>query len=120
MPEYLNCLKKEISMYKSKLGNDVQLYSVYIGGGTPSVVPENMMIDLINHITKTFGKGRYEFTVECNPGTVDLSKLVAYKRAGVNRISIGACDVKQIAHHDRNRASRATAALSGCRGDDAL
>ena len=89
MPEYLNCLKKEISMYKSKLGNDVQLYSVYIGGGTPSVVPENMMIDLINHITKTFGKGRYEFTVECNPGTVDLSKLVAYKRTGVNRISIG-------------------------------
>lgn len=89
MPEYIRCLKKEITMYKKKLGNDVQLYSVYIGGGTPSIVPDEMMMDLINHITKTFGKGRYEFSIECNPGTVTLDKLLSYKKAGINRISIG-------------------------------
>lgn len=64
--------------------------TVYIGGGTPSVVPVDIIEPLLERISGLISRDEYtEWTIECNPGTVDESKLRLYKNAGINRLSIG-------------------------------
>ncbi len=64
--------------------------SLYIGGGTPSVLSANILSDLTNHIFSNldFVQG-YEATIEANPGTLDNEKLQALYASGINRIIIG-------------------------------
>ncbi|MCR5684598.1 MAG: radical SAM family heme chaperone HemW [Lachnospiraceae bacterium] len=59
----------------------------FIGGGTPSIVPARLMEKLLHTISRIGVKG--EYTVECNPGTVDAEKLKLYREYGINRISFG-------------------------------
>ncbi len=64
--------------------------SVFIGGGTPSVLSAAQMRQLLRLLKDSFPVLPYaEITVECNPGTLDAEKLQAYYEAGVNRLSIG-------------------------------
>ncbi len=64
--------------------------TVFIGGGTPTVLPEEEMLRLIKGIRSAFRlQKKVEFTMECNPATVTLPMLKKYRRAGVNRLSIG-------------------------------
>jgi len=70
--------------------------SVYIGGGTPTVLPQKLLLNLIAGVYRNFNvDDDAEFTIEVNPATVGLSELKKYRKAGVNRLSIGmqsACD----------------------------
>ncbi len=70
--------------------------TVYMGGGTPTVLPKKSLLDVIDGIYGNFNVlETAEFTVECNPATADRSTFTALRRAGVNRLSIGfqsACD----------------------------
>ena len=77
--EYINALKKEIERYEIE-----SLYTTYIGGGTPSYIDEKYITEILNLLPKSI-----ETTIEINPGTITLEKLLAYKNAGINRISIG-------------------------------
>lgn len=64
--------------------------TVYIGGGTPSLLSRKQMKSLIECINTSFNIDRdVEFTVEANPGTVDKGYLRALASMGVNRISFG-------------------------------
>jgi oxygen-independent coproporphyrinogen-3 oxidase len=63
--------------------------SVFIGGGTPTVLPSQLLDGLLAEITRRTGPVA-EFSVEANPGSVDESKLAALAGHGVNRISLGA------------------------------
>ena len=67
-----------------------QVISVFIGGGTPSILKLNAIERLINKLKQdyTFVK-EPEITIEVNPGSVTAEKLHAYRRAGINRLSIG-------------------------------
>ncbi|MBQ9314028.1 MAG: radical SAM family heme chaperone HemW [Clostridia bacterium] len=76
---YISALKKEISCYNIK-----ELYTLYIGGGTPSYISEKYISDILNLLPKST-----ETTIEINPGTISFEKLTAYKKAGINRVSIG-------------------------------
>ena len=68
--------------------------SVFIGGGTPSILPVKQIERLLIAVNKTeFIKP--EFTIECNPGTVDRDKLQLYKAYGVNRLSFGLQSVNE-------------------------
>ena len=64
--------------------------SIFIGGGTPSTVA----VEDMEHLLETV-RGNYtvaedvEITIEINPGTVDAEKLSRYRKAGINRLSIG-------------------------------
>ena len=58
---------------------------VYIGGGSPSCLPEDQLLKLVNYLPKT-----EEFTIEVNPGQVNRHILNQLRKAGVNRLSIGA------------------------------
>lgn len=64
--------------------------TVFFGGGTPTVLPKELILNLIEGIYDNFNIRRdAEFTLESNPATLTLSELKKYRRAGVNRLSIG-------------------------------
>ncbi len=65
-----------------------KITSVYIGGGTPSVLSTSQLEKLLAAIVETF-KPTGEFTMEVNPGNADSEKLAIMKDAGINRLSIG-------------------------------
>lgn len=83
---YIDALKKEIRSISDK----IPFSTLYIGGGTPTVLSTEALSDLIIYIFKrfNFAKG-YEATIEANPGTLDKDKLQAVRLSGINRISIG-------------------------------
>jgi len=68
----------------------VNLRSVFLGGGTPSLLPAEAMAEILEHLRARFGvEAAAEITVECNPESVSLERLAGYRRAGVTRISLG-------------------------------
>lgn len=60
--------------------------SVFVGGGTPSLVPPDQLLDVLAPLRLAPGA---EVTVECNPDTVTAALLRSYVDGGVNRISLG-------------------------------
>lgn len=93
--KYIDLIKKEISLRKhafDKKFHGKELATIYFGGGTPSLIPAQLIIDVISELSKhgyTTGP-QTEITIEINPATVDPQKLDAYLAAGVNRFSVGA------------------------------
>ena len=84
--EYVECLIKEIQNRK----NSKVVSTVYIGGGTPSIISSKNIIKILDAIYSNFNILQdAEITIEVNPGTVTKEKLEDYKKAGINRISIG-------------------------------
>ena len=86
--EYINSLISEITQF-AKIKN-LQADSVFIGGGTPTLLSENHLEKLIVAINESFSLDKNtEFTIECNPKTASLKKFRLLKSLGVNRLSIG-------------------------------
>jgi len=86
---YFACLYREIKGRGEQLKDRV-FDTVYIGGGTPSVVPAKYIAGAIKQVRNCFSlKDGAEITIELNPGTVDKEKIDEYKKAGINRFSIG-------------------------------
>ena len=94
--KYIEAVKKEIKYY---LDNDnfVKKYNVttiYIGGGTPSYINSKYISEILELLQSKLKNNRTKFenieiTIEVNPGTVDKQKLEQYKKAKINRLSIG-------------------------------
>ncbi len=64
--------------------------SIFFGGGTPSLMPENLCARLIDRVARRWSLGPdVEITLEANPGSCDQSKLTHLRKSGVNRLSIG-------------------------------
>ncbi len=85
--QYTLALIKELEL---RLNRDYLVKSIYLGGGTPSILPlENLerIVDTIYMLTRL--EENLEFTIEINPGTINKEKLKIYKDLGINRISIG-------------------------------
>lgn len=87
--EYTDKLLEEIE-YQSAGAADYQVVSVFIGGGTPSILKTEDMAAVLNALKTRFDIHLdAEITMEANPGTVTAEGLSCYRSAGVNRISIG-------------------------------
>jgi oxygen-independent coproporphyrinogen-3 oxidase len=72
---------------RRQLGDEERaITSVFVGGGTPSLVPAAELAAVLAAVPVAEGA---EVTVECNPDTVDVALLEAYRTAGVNRLSFG-------------------------------
>ena len=67
-------------------GELVPATSVFFGGGTPSLLPAGDLVRILDAVPRASDA---EVTVECNPDSVDVAKLAAYRDAGVNRLSFG-------------------------------
>ncbi len=85
----LAALAKELALAQPA-GIPPALETIYVGGGTPSILSESQLERLGAIIQPRAGKGGAEWTVEINPGSLTAAKLAALVRAGVNRISLGA------------------------------
>lgn len=89
--EYFSCLIEEIVDKSKELKNDkISVDTIYIGGGTPSIVKTGYVQEIINTIFDNYTvEKNAEITIEVNPGTVDEEKMRKYYETGINRISIG-------------------------------
>ena len=83
--DYIEALVKEIEEKCS----DYLIKTIFIGGGTPSYLEENELEKLLITVSKLNLSDKLEYSMECNPGTVNEEKLKIMKKYGVNRISFG-------------------------------
>ncbi len=108
---WLRALAREIELYRSDF---TRFDSVYIGGGTPSVLDTGQMSSLFESVHAGFDIAPdAEITVEMNPDDADPEKLRAMKALGVNRLSLGVQSFSDAElsflgrRHDANGAERA-------------
>ena len=87
--EMLNCILLEIEQ-RAKNHKSYHIQSIYFGGGTPSILEESEILQLLQKIhTELNISENAEITLEANPDDLDLKKLKALYSAGINRLSIG-------------------------------
>lgn len=87
--QYIDCLISDLKD-DLQLISDRKLISIFIGGGTPSLLSEEILNYLISEIDKIITlPNDIEITMEANPGTFEVAKFIGYKKAGINRLSLG-------------------------------
>jgi len=91
---------EEIKYFFEKIGKNYYVNTIFFGGGTPSLMPPQLMSSLVEQVMKCQGsmhncstefstKTIPEISMEANPTSIEMSKLNDFKAAGVNRLSIG-------------------------------
>ncbi len=89
--DYITALCAELDSYRPLIA-ERGLETIFIGGGTPSILPVSLTEELLSCVDRLIaesGTAPSEYTIECNPGTLDREKLQLFKRHGINRLSIG-------------------------------
>lgn len=87
---YVEELIEDIIEYGKEYGTDYLVDTVFIGGGTPSVLHENLIERIMKALKESFEiSPDSEITIETNPKTLTMNKLCAYKKSGINRLSMG-------------------------------
>lgn len=89
---YISAVLKELALHIDAMPDlsGRVLETIYIGGGTPSLISPKGIEKILNNIRQVFLPAQQlEITLEVNPGTVTFEKLLQFKGAGVNRISLG-------------------------------
>lgn len=89
MEAYASAVKQQISVLSLRAkGREVD--SVYIGGGTPSILPTKLLFEILEAAKKHFDfVESCEISMEANPATVTKDSLCAYRQMGINRLSFG-------------------------------
>ena len=88
---FVEGLRREVVLVNAGKEKSLPISTVFIGGGTPTCLSIELILEIIKLIKDSFFlSSNAEFTVEANPGTIDLEKLKQLRRSGVNRLSIGA------------------------------
>ena len=88
---YVNALLAEIDA-QAPLYKGFQVHTVFFGGGTPSLLMPEQTAAILERLYQRFSflpEKEMEITLEANPGTLTEEKLRAWRKAGVNRLSIG-------------------------------
>lgn len=115
LPEelYVKALLHDLKQ-QSEAIQDRQLVSIFFGGGTPSLFSPSAIESILKGVEDELKfKTDIEITLEANPGTVDESRFIGFRKAGVNRLSIGIQslqnqELKALGRiHDRDHALRA-------------
>lgn len=87
---YTAALITEMRLYSPLIKDGRRFDTVFIGGGTPSLLPAGLVSRILDEAQECFNIAEdAEITLECNPESMDEVKLDEYKAAGVNRLSIG-------------------------------
>ncbi|MEN8115667.1 MAG: radical SAM family heme chaperone HemW [Bacteroidota bacterium] len=89
IPKFLATLKKEAEKRKQYLNNEL-VETIYFGGGTPSVLGEQKLYNLLAFLDKQWKiDSNAEITLEANPDDLTATYLNGIRQAGINRLSIG-------------------------------
>lgn len=87
--QLVDSIVEEIQWRKDYL-HDQNIHTIYLGGGTPSVLSEKELFKILNSVYKNFQvSGTVELTLEANPDDLDAEKLRSLRQLEVNRLSIG-------------------------------
>jgi oxygen-independent coproporphyrinogen III oxidase len=113
IPDFLKALLREMEMYRGMFHS---FDTVYVGGGTPSVLSVGQLEALLEGVRETFDllPGR-EVTLEANPGDLSPPYLEALRRAGVNRLNIGIQSFDETVLHFLGRRHSVGEAISAFR-----
>ncbi len=88
--DYVAALLREMELRAGRLPAPVTAPTLYVGGGTPSLMAPALVARLIDVAARLYGLAAdAEVTIEANPGTLTPEKLGGYRAAGVNRLSLG-------------------------------
>lgn len=86
---YIDSLIIELDLYKEKL-QDYEIKTIFIGGGTPTSINPEYIFKVLQFIYNNFNlRDNIEISIEGNPGTLNKEKVKVYKKAGINRFSLG-------------------------------
>lgn len=86
---YVHSLIDEIKA-RSKDHKEYAIVSIYFGGGTPSYPSADNIVNILKNVKENFNiKSDAEITVESNPESLNEKKIIQYKKAGFNRLSMG-------------------------------
>src|SRR5215472_15262320 len=89
MPDYVDALERELVFARERYPFQ-QLETVYLGGGTPSLLPPDLAARLLHFIRVNFNVAPdAEVTLEANPASTDPPRIEAWLEGGVNRLSLG-------------------------------
>jgi len=89
MPAYVDALERELAFARERYPFQ-QLETVYLGGGTPSLLPAGEASRLLDFIRRNFNVAPdAEVTLEANPASTDAAKITSWMEGGVNRLSLG-------------------------------
>lgn len=111
-PRLVAAIAKEYELRRNEADGPVS--TVYIGGGTPSVLPDSLLAELVDALPRPEG----EFTIEVNPEDVTMERVRAWRSMGVNRVSMGVqslADSELAAIGRRHSAARAMRAAADIR-----
>lgn len=87
--QYLGALEQEARLYLTSWPYAQEVTSIYIGGGTPTVLTAEQLVNLLELVSLFPRAGEAEWTVEANPDTLSREKLFILREYGVNRLSLG-------------------------------
>jgi len=115
LDEYVDTLLSEWGLWAETLRRqDLGLQSIYVGGGTPSLLEPLQLRRLIDGVRSAVpAMPNYEITMESNPDSLDAARIRAYAGAGINRLSVGVqsfsdCSLERLGRlHDSAGAERA-------------
>jgi putative oxygen-independent coproporphyrinogen III oxidase len=117
IPDWLGAIKRETLLYRDRFS---RFDSLYLGGGTPSLLTEHDLASLADSLKSDFSiTGDAEFTVEMNPDDITSNQVAFFRALGVNRISLGVqsfddrelCFLKR--RHTAGQAAKALDAFKG-------
>ena len=90
IPDYVGALCREIQFVASSHLQKIPIHSIFLGGGTPSILPGKELKRIFDSLEAEFVLlDRIEITLEANPGSLSLEFLMSIHDMGVNRISLG-------------------------------
>jgi len=88
-PRYIKALITDLETELPRIWGR-QVHSIFIGGGTPSLLSPQGMDDLLSAIRARINlEPDCEITMEANPGSVEAEKFAAFAKSGINRVSLG-------------------------------
>lgn len=113
MGAFVSALQKEIMHAPGFIHEDKNIDSIYIGGGTPSLLEHGMLENIFTSLRQRFPylSPHAEITLEANPDDVSLQNLLAWKKTGINRLSLGIQSFDEKELQWMNRAHHASQAL---------
>lgn len=109
--EVLNAIEQEIKQEAEHSYNTHLIETIYFGGGTPSLLTADELLRLMNAAGHFNISDDAEITLEANPDDIDPETLANWKRAGVNRLSVGIQSFEQEELKWMNRAHNSAQAL---------
>ncbi len=114
---FLAALEREVAAVEPPAGRTVD--SIFVGGGTPSLLTPEQLAGVLAMLRSRFTvDADCEVSIECNPSDLSLDRLLAYRQAGANRVSLGVqafCDRELELLGRRHDARRAADAVGWAR-----